>query len=361
MSNFMELNFDPLCKHISEAIQTGFISFNNQLDIVDYTPATTNLVHLEPSIDKTIARGTDIKVWKSWEDLINTSLSQNKKADFGTVKYFFNDQIKLLNITCIPIADPISNDIAGGIIALYDIKEKLDIEQELAHAERLIAIGKVAGKVAHELNNPLDGILRYVNLSLRTIMQGEPERATNYLEHCRNGLQRMAQIITELLEFSRSTHLAFEMSPADKLLDDALRALETSLQNVQVQLIRDYSGPVPYLKSDSVFQVFCNLIKNATDAMQGHGHLTITIRQTDSDWQIEFLDTGPGFDPAAIEDMFKPFYTTKPFGRGTGLGLAICKDLLAKLNGSLSAVNAPSGGGVFTVHLPLSHVNLKRR
>ena len=70
-----------------------------------------------------------------------------------------------------------------------DITEKRSVEQELAHAERLIAIGKVAGKVAHELNNPLDGILRYVNLSLRTIEKGSPEKATDYLLHCRTGLQ----------------------------------------------------------------------------------------------------------------------------------------------------------------------------
>lgn len=354
------LQFDTLCKSISEAIQVGFISFDTTLTILDTTPLVAQLVHLESTIDQTMNRGTDTHIWKSWKTHIESALKANKKADFGTVRYQFNSTIKLLNITCVPIRYPDLETVTGGILTLYDIKDKMDIEHELAQAERLIAIGKVAGKVAHELNNPLDGILRYVNLSLRTIEQDQPNKALDYLQHCRNGLQRMAQIITELLEFSRSTHLAFETSPIDKLLEDALRAMENPLRQIQVELKRDYSDPIPHLKSDSLFQVFCNLIKNAADAMHGQGQLTITIRQTDSEWQIEFLDSGPGFDPDTVDDIFKPFYTTKPQGRGTGLGLAICTDLLAKLNSTITATNAPDGGGMFIVHLPRAMTDIKR-
>ena len=354
------LKFDSLSNSISEAIQIELIAFDESLNIVDTTPTAAHLVHLDTTIDKTMTRGTDIHVWKSWKTLIESALQANTKADFGTVKYQLDKTLKLLNITCVPIRDPESERVLGGIFALYDITEKLDIEHELAHAERLMAIGKVAGKVAHELNNPLDGILRYVNLSLRTIKNNQPEKATDYLLHCRNGLQRMAQIITELLEFSRSTHLAFETSPVDALLDDALKALENSLRHIHVELKREYTDPVPHFKSDSLFQVFCNLIRNASDAMQGKGNLTITLRQTYTEWEVEFLDTGPGFDPDTVEDIFKPFYTTKPHGLGTGLGLAICKDLLAKLNSTITAANAPTGGGLFTVHLSTDNTNVTR-
>ncbi|MHC4291942.1 MAG: sensor histidine kinase [Planctomycetota bacterium] len=360
MNTNSQLKFDDLCKSIAGSLQLGFISFDKTMQIVDFTPLVSGLVCLESTIDQTIACGTDISIWKNWKELIESALQTRQKAEFGTVKYSHNSRQKLLNITCIPILDLHSNAIIGGTIALYDITEKLDIEQELAHAERLISIGKVAGKVAHELNNPLDGILRYVNLSLRTIEKGQPGKATDYLLHCREGLQRMTQIITELLEFSRSTHLAFETCAIDKLLDDALRALEFPLRNIDVQLNREYTDPVPHLKSDSLFQVFCNLIKNASDAMQGQGQLSITIRQAEKEWQIEFLDTGPGLEPDTIDDIFKPFYTTKPKGRGTGLGLAICRDILAKLDSSITAKNASEGGGLFTVHLPLHHLNSAR-
>ena len=354
------LQFDSLCKSLAGSLQFGFISFDRKLHIADYTPLASDLIHLEPSIGQTLTQGTDVNVWKSWKELLESALAAKQKAEFGTVKYTRNNHQKLLNITCIPIMDPISDVVIGGIIALYDITEKLDVEQELAHAERLIAIGKVAGKVAHELNNPLDGILRYVNLSLRTIEKGHPEKATDYLLHCRDGLQRMVHIITELLEFSRSTHLTFEASAVDKLLEDALRSLEFPLRNIDVRLVHEHTDGIPHFKSDALFQVFCNLIKNAADAMEGQGQLTITLHQTTDDWQVEFLDTGPGFDPGTIDDLFKPFYTTKPQGRGTGLGLAICRDILAKLNSRITAQNAPEGGGVFTVHLPIHTLNSNR-
>jgi signal transduction histidine kinase len=352
-----QLEFDTLCKSLADSLRFAFISFDPNLRIIDHTPLANKLVSLKPSIDQTISDGTNANVWKSWKELLESALAANKKADFGTVEYTYDNQHKLLNITCIPFSDPASDAVIGGAVALYDITEKLDIEHELAHAERLIAIGKVAGKVAHELNNPLDGILRYVNLSMRTIEKGSPEKAADYLRHCREGLQRMVHIITELLEFSRSTHLAFETSAADRLLEDALRSLEFPLQNIEVRLVREHTDNPPHFKSDALFQVFCNLIKNATDAMDGKGKLTITIRQTDKEWQIEFLDTGAGFDPNVTEDMFKPFYTTKPLGRGTGLGLAICKDILSKFNSHITAQNAPEGGGMFTVHLPVSKSN----
>ena len=360
MDTNKQLQFDNLCKSIADSLQLGFISFDQTMRIVDFTPLAKGLVCLDSTIDQTLARGTDINIWKSWKELIESTLQTKQKSEFGTVKYNYNHHQKLLNITCIPILDPTSLSVIGGTVALYDITEKMDIEQELAHAERLIAIGKVAGKVAHELNNPLDGILRYVNLSLRTIEKDQAGKATDYLLHCREGLQRMAQIITELLEFSRSTHLAFETCAIDKLLEDALRALEHPLRNIDVQLIRDHTDPIPHLKSESLFQVFCNLIKNASDAMQGQGQLTITLQQTEKEWQVKFLDTGPGFEPDSIDDMFKPFYTTKPQGRGTGLGLAICRDILAKLDSSITAQNAPEGGGLFIVHLPLSNLNATR-
>jgi len=360
MNTTDQLQFDTLCKSLAGSLRFGFISFDRKLRIVDYTPLANDLVHLKPFIDQTIAEGTDINVWKSWKELLESALTAKKKAEFGTVKYIRNNHQKLLNITCIPFIDPISDTVIGGTIALYDITEKLSVEQELAHAERLIAIGKVAGKVAHELNNPLDGILRYVNLSLRTIEKGCPEKATDYLLHCRKGLERMVQIITELLEFSRSTHLAFETCAVDRLLEDALRSLEFPLRNIDVRLVREHTDSVPHFKSDALFQVFCNLIKNAADAMGGRGRLTITLRQTTNDWQIEFLDTGAGFDPDTIDDLFKPFYTTKPQGRGTGLGLAICRDILTKLNSRITAQNAPEGGGIFTVHLPIHNPNSNR-
>lgn len=352
MRKHRKLQLNDLTQSIAKSFQAGIISFDRNLEVIDSNPLAGNLVHLQPTINETLCLGTDSNIWGNWKELLDEAMETDQQAVFEAVKYTQDTSSRLLCILLIPLNDPDTNTVLGGVAVITDVTEKLETEHEMAQAERLMAIGKVAGKVAHELNNPLDGILRYVNLSLRILDQNEPEKARQYLLHCRTGLQRMAQIISEMLEFSRSTNLAFETSPIDKTIDDALRAMEASLREIEVNIVRDYTAPLPHLKSDSIFQVFCNLIKNAADAMQGQGTLTITIQQIDRHCQIEFHDTGPGIAAAHMNDLFRPFFTTKPKGHGTGLGLAICKDILDKLNGTITAQNHPAGGASFVVQLP---------
>ncbi len=352
MQKHQQLHLNALARSIADSCQSAIISFGANLEVIDYTPLAAELLKLEQSLDHTLSVGTDPNVWDNWTQLLEGTLKTGQQADFEIVKYSHGGTSRLLNILCAPFKDPDTGAVVGGTALIKDVTEKLDTEHEMAQAERLMAIGKVAGNVAHELNNPLDGILRYVNLSLRILDQNDPEKAREYLLHCRTGLQRMAQIITEMLEFSRTTNLAFETSPVNKIIDDALRAMEASLRDIEVDIIREYVAPLPHLKSDTVFQVFCNLIKNAADAMAGTGKLTITISQTNEYCRIEFCDSGPGVQAGNIDDIFKPFYTTKSKGRGTGLGLAICKDILDKLNGTITARNLPQGGACFVVKLP---------
>ena len=111
---------------------------------------------------------------------------------------------------------------------------------------------------------------------------------------------------------------------------------------------------MPEVISGNLFQVFCNLIKNAVEAMAGGGTLTISCcpDKDDSVVMVQFQDTGQGFDPADSEAIFEPFFTTKRSSKGTGLGLAICKDIIEKYNGKITAQNAPNKGCIFTVFLP---------
>lgn len=352
MTKCPKLHLDTMTSSIAQSLHAGIISFDNKLNVIDHTPDVENILDLRPAIHQTLAVGTDPNIWDDWRTVLSSVLKNGEHTDFGVVRYNHADTSRLLHISCVPIIDTNNNGVLGGTIILMDATEKLDAEHEMAQAERLMAIGKIAGKVAHELNNPLDGILRYVNLTLRIIDQNQPEKAREYLTHCRNGLKRMAQIITEMLEFSRTANQAMETSPIDKLLDDALRAMDSSLRGIEVQIIRRETGPLPHVKSDSLFQVFCNLIKNAYDAMAGDGKLTITFDQSDDAFTIEFCDTGHGFDPQKADELFRPFYTTKPKGRGTGLGLSICKDILEKLNGKITPRNKPEGGACFTISLP---------
>lgn len=232
---------------------------------------------------------------------------------------------------------------------------KADSQRQLANTDRLVTIGKLASKVAHELNNPLDGILRYINLAIRTIEQENLEKTKEYLSQCRQGLMRMIQIVSELLEFSRSTYASFEHVKIEQLIEDAIKTMDAKAEASNVQILSDYTASIPEIRGDNLFQVFCNLIKNALDAMPDGGELNISTRlAADNTIVVEFRDTGTGFVPENAEVIFEPFFTTKDRGKGTGLGLAICKDIIERYNGRIAAENAPEGGSIFTVYLPMA-------
>jgi signal transduction histidine kinase len=209
--------------------------------------------------------------------------------------------------------------------------------------------------VAHELNNPMDGILRYVNLSLRIIEQENLEKPKEYLAQCREGLMRMVQIVSELLEFSRNSYVSFEYVKIERIIEDAVKTMEGRAEAAGVRISRSYAPNIPKIRSSNLFQVFCNLIKNALDAMPDGGQLSISTRFTaDNTAIVEFCDTGVGLPTENTEAIFEPFFTTKDKVKGTGLGLAISKDIIERHGGRITAENATEGGSVFTVYLPVS-------
>jgi signal transduction histidine kinase len=232
--------------------------------------------------------------------------------------------------------------------------EKTDTQKRLADTERLAVLGKLTSKVAHELNNPMDGILRYINLTMRIAEQENLEKAKEYLTQCRQGLMRMIQIVSELLEFSRNTYTSFEHVKIEQLIEDAIKTMDMRAETSNVQILSSYAPDIPEIRVGNLFQVFCNLIKNALDAMPAGGQLKISTRlAADNTAVVEFRDTGVGFAPENAKVIFEPFFTTKDKNKGTGLGLAICKDIIESYNGRITAENAPGGGSIFTVYLPV--------
>jgi two-component system NtrC family sensor kinase len=233
--------------------------------------------------------------------------------------------------------------------------EKADIQKPSADTERLATLGKLTSKVAHELNNPMDGILRYINLTMRIVEEEKLEKAKEYLTQCRRGLMRMVQIVSELLEFSRNTYAPFELVKIEHIIEDAIKTMATKAETSNVIISSSYAAGIPEIVSGNLFQVFCNLIKNALDAMPDGGLLHISTRlAADNTAAVEFRDTGIGFAPENAKVIFEPFFTTKDKGKGTGLGLAICKDIIERYNGRITAENAPGGGSIFTVYLPVA-------
>jgi len=239
-----------------------------------------------------------------------------------------------------------------GVITVGDVTERRSSARRNSTQDRMAAIGKVAAKVAHELNNPLDGVLRYAGLARRRLGDQADAKALDYLDRIQDGVRRMTGIVRDLLEFSRTHTNVDRPATVQALLEDALEATAASLTHVEVNLnIAPNVSNTPIVNGDGLLQVFCNLLKNAVDAMNAEGQLTVSVTESERQWVIRFEDSGPGVgdDP---EKLFTAFYTTKPYGEGTGLGLAVCRELISARGGRIYSHNRPASGACFTIELP---------
>lgn len=263
----------------------------------------------------------------------------------------------LLTLRCTPLHDAVSGGVQGAVILLEEGAPHAAIEQRLEVSRRLASLGKLAARVAHELNNPLDGILRYNNLAIRLLETEPKSKLQDYLRESRVGLMRMARIIGDLLEFTRSSDSEFEQASVNELIEQAIGNLAAAAKANRVVIAADFqTQEMPVVHGSRLYQVCCNLLKNAIDAMPDGGTLSITAGILDEQVVIRVADTGAGL-PDPPEKVFEPFYTTKHAGKGTGIGLAICKEFVTDMGGTITASNGGADGAVFTVRLPLQSLS----
>jgi signal transduction histidine kinase len=228
-----------------------------------------------------------------------------------------------------------------------DLKSQLDISEKLA------MIGRLASGVAHELNNPLDGVRRYVRLT-REGLEGEREELGEYLDRAMSGLSRMTGIVRQLLTFSRNVVIENEAENLRTMLDEVVRTLApTGSAAPTVELENPFLDVrVPR----ALFQVFVNLLKNALDAVESkgaRGHVRIHVQRTADGVEVVVRDNGTGIDKKDLRRVFEPFFTTKEVGRGTGLGLPISARIVERCGGTIRLESNKDKGTTAVVALPL--------
>ena len=255
----IEEDFTPA---VFQSLPVGVVVFDKELKIISANSRAFSLVEVKATADATLATGTNEKIWGNLQKALLEVIETGKINRFDNVSYRMGEKLPVLQITLAPLTDGEKGNVRGGLLLLEDITEKANIQKQMATTERFAAMGKLASKVAHELNNPIDGIMRYINLAKRTINEAQLPKPVEYLEHASDGLKRMVQIITELLEFSRSRYSAIEDAPIDKIIDEAVKFIEPSAKAVGVEIERKYPSSLPKAKSGNLFQVFCNLLKN---------------------------------------------------------------------------------------------------
>lgn len=220
----------------------------------------------------------------------------------------------------------------------------------LVSAERLATVGRLAAGVAHEVGNPLSGILGYVSLSKQRA-HASPE-LLEYLGRIEHEVSRIDRIVRGLLDLGRPARL--ELSPVEvaRLAETCVElvARGPDFEGVALELSIE-PGTVARADPGPLSQVLINLLLNAAQAAGGKGRILVSGRREQERVVIDVEDSGPGLAPEVREHLFQPFFTTKAPGKGTGLGLAVCLHLVSAMGGELFAANTASGGARFTVRL----------
>ncbi len=336
---------------VCESLPSGLVVFDATLNVVFRNQAAELLLPGDRDVSKALSRLAVESTYVDWEAELRKVLATGRSQRFDITVQSDDQSRMFLTLAMAPLRAADSAEPVGGFLVVDDVTLQIGIERRLAVSERLAAVGKLAARVTHELNNPLDGVLRYTKLAIRRVGDDDAKTA-EYLEKARSGIVRMGEIITALLEFSRATPGAFEQATINKIVEDAIVAMEGRARESQVTVVCNFhQTDMPVVRGSSLFQVFCNLIKNAIDAMPDSGTLTVTTAMVDSEVVVTFEDTGVGL-PEEADKIFEPFFTTKEPGKGTGLGLAVCKELIDKYEGTITAARRESRGTILTVRIP---------
>lgn len=210
-------------------------------------------------------------------------------------------------------------------------------------------------KLLHELNNPLDATLRYLTLAQTILDQNRPDKAMEYLHKGQQGLQRIAMISQNMLAKSQQQIQHHHYQSLEHLFNEVFDTIPNHpAPNKKVTISYEIQPDLPCIDATTLFQVVCNVTKNAIDAMPQGGTLTITAQTTQNGHLIlSFCDTGPGIPPEHMPYLFDPFFTTR--SQGTGLGLTICRDLLKTIKGHIYTKSVPRGA-CFFIEVPLHKI-----
>lgn len=225
------------------------------------------------------------------------------------------------------------------------------LQAELVATDRLATVGKLAAGVAHEVGNPLAGILGY--LSVVRMRSGGNTELTDLVQRIEAEVQRIDQIVRALLELGRPSRGKAQPIDVKPVVESAVKLLAAGREFDQVRVTVE--GPTSlWLRGEPgpLSQVIVNLLLNASQAMGGVGAITVRLEGAAGEGCVHVDDTGPGLSAEARARLFEPFFTTKPAGKGTGLGLAVSRHLLGQVGGRLDAGEAPGGGARFTITLP---------
>jgi len=291
--------------------------------------------------------------------IIAKLLAGERIEHFETTRLKKNGELMEVSLTISPIKDA-SGKVIGASKILRDISDRKRLQQSLLQAEKLAATGRMAASIAHEINNPLEGLLNLIYLARNSA--DDPELVRGYLETAEGELARVAHIARQTLGYYRE-NVSPILVDLSRIVHDVMRIYRPRLESNGIT-IHTHLEELPWLeiKRGEITQVLSNLVANASYAMSSGGELTINIRQTifhDSPHALlEVHDTGCGIAPDHLARVFEPFFTTRS-SIGTGIGLWVARQFVEGQGGAIevvSCIDPITHGTTMSVYLPMKPV-----
>ena len=341
---------------LTTSVPTGLALVDHKLKIIYTNPIFAKLFgQKEPGIGKKILeyiKGVSVSDIKKIKNSFKKIVQGERTVDCGQITISNPD---MGNNFC--LLQLIKSDSSKAelpiMLVLEDITEISQMQQRLSLYEHLAIMGKLSACVIHELNNPLDGVKRYI--SLAQIKKDHSEDVDRYLTEAKKGLNKMSLAINSILNVANPNRILKSQDTLLNQLREAVKILLLQAKDQQIEIILSTSPIFEeiYFGTD-LYTVFVNLIKNGIQSMSNGGQLEIVGFDQDDHLEIIFKDNGPGIDQKNLNSIFKPFFTTKNQGQGLGLGLTICQKIVSRYQGSLSVESALQQGSKFIIKLPLS-------
>jgi two-component system NtrC family sensor kinase len=294
-------------------------------------------------------------------DLENT-IPIRSKDEFGQLAHSFNSMTKALRKSRVELEEwgkTLEQKVEEATRELHRA------QAESARSEKLASVGLLAAGIAHELNNPLTGVLTFSHLVRKNLPDGSPDAED--LDLVIRETKRCASIIRRLLDFSREKTPEKTFSNVNELIEETVRLIAQSAQVHDIQIFTELDEQLPatWLDENLIKQVIMNMLVNAQHAIEGAGRITIrsrlleakecpdSIKEPQDTVEISIADTGCGIPAGDLQRIFDPFFTTKGVGKGTGLGLSVSHGTIEAHGGTIEVASTVGKGTEFRIYLPI--------